>query len=108
MILFTYKTLGGKIQAIYHRNLTYQKEISNGFYKEVLENKQINSLTGLRRIGKTTLMKQVIANLLKKGANPKTIIYFLLTSQLFKKTLIHWKQLLIFLPKKLSFKILIG
>lgn len=53
-----------------------KRDFFNRFYQEIIQIKQINSLTGLRRIGKTTLIKQAIANLLKNRVNPKTIIYF--------------------------------
>lgn len=33
-------------------------------------------LTGLRRTGKTTILRQLIANLIKKRENPKRILYF--------------------------------
>jgi hypothetical protein len=53
-----------------------KRDLYDRFYQEVIQIKQINSLTGLRRIGKTTLIKQVIAKLLKNHVDPKTIIYF--------------------------------
>jgi hypothetical protein len=37
---------------------------------------QIIAFTGLRRIGKTTLMFKIIEDSIKKGFNPKNIIYF--------------------------------
>ncbi|MBM4401730.1 MAG: ATP-binding protein [Candidatus Cloacimonetes bacterium] len=33
-------------------------------------------LTGLRRTGKTTILKQLVADLLKRGENPERILYF--------------------------------
>lgn len=45
-------------------------------YKEVTGLKQIIGLTGLRRVGKSTLVKQIIASLIKEGIDPHTIIYF--------------------------------
>lgn len=33
-------------------------------------------LTGLRRTGKTTILRQLIVNLIKQGQNPKRILYF--------------------------------
>jgi uncharacterized protein len=41
-----------------------------------LDNKQILSITGIRRAGKTTIMKQLIHFLLDKEHDPKTIFYF--------------------------------
>lgn len=37
---------------------------------------QIISLTGLRRVGKSTLMYKIIEDMIAAGANPKRIIYF--------------------------------
>ena len=39
-----------------------------------LDNKQIISLTGLRRVGKTTLMKLIIKELIRKGISSKFIL----------------------------------
>lgn len=46
------------------------------FYQEVTQTKQITSLTGLRRTGKSTLLKQTIATLLNNHADPQNILYF--------------------------------
>lgn len=46
-------------------------EISGYIYK-----RQIVLFTGLRRVGKTTLMYQIIDELLRKGVNPYNILYF--------------------------------
>lgn len=45
-----------------------------------LKNKEIIFLTGLRRIGKTTLMKQTINSLLKLKVNPEDILFVNLDS----------------------------
>ena len=37
---------------------------------------QILAFTGLRRVGKTTLMLKIVADLLKSGFNPRSIVYF--------------------------------
>ncbi len=48
------------------------------FYEteEKLPLRQIIAIQGLRRVGKTTLMYQVIDSLIKKGTNPINILYF--------------------------------
>ena len=51
-----------------------------------LDNKQIISLTGLRRVGKTTLMKLIIKELIRKGLSPKSILYVSLDDYLFHKS----------------------
>ncbi len=43
--------------------------------KEEITKRQIVFLTGLRRVGKTTLMKIIIAELLKKGIKKENILY---------------------------------
>ncbi len=53
-----------------------KRAIFNSFYQDVLKTKQIISLVGLRRTGKTTLIRQVINQLLKGKTNPKNILYF--------------------------------
>lgn len=48
-------------------------------YKEILKFMhlpQMIALTGLRRVGKTTLMRKVAEDFIKKGFEPKTVIYF--------------------------------
>lgn len=48
-------------------------------YKEVqkfLGTKQVIAFTGLRRVGKTTLMLKIVSDYIKKGFDPKRIIYF--------------------------------
>lgn len=44
--------------------------------KNVFNSRQIIALTGLRRVGKTTLMKKSVADFLKKGYNGENILYF--------------------------------
>ncbi|MEM0243076.1 MAG: ATP-binding protein [Candidatus Aenigmatarchaeota archaeon] len=41
-----------------------------------LEDRQIILITGLRRVGKTKLLYQIIQHLLDKGIDPKKILYF--------------------------------
>ncbi len=48
-------------------------------YKEVkkfLDLRQITAFTGLRRVGKTTLMLKIVKDFIEKGFNPRNIIYF--------------------------------
>lgn len=44
--------------------------------EKVLENRRITILLGPRRTGKSTLLKQLIQSLIKKGVNPKSILYY--------------------------------
>ena len=50
-----------------------------------LDNKQIISLTGLRRVGKTTLMKLIIKYLIRKCVPSKLILYISLDDYLFHR-----------------------
>jgi predicted AAA+ superfamily ATPase len=48
-------------------------------YKEIvgyLQRPQIIALTGLRRVGKTTLMHKIIADEIQNGRDPRKILYF--------------------------------
>ena len=55
------------------------KPIKRYAFKHLMEQvkkRQITILTGLRRVGKTTLFFQTIDELLKKGVEPENILYF--------------------------------
>jgi len=59
-------------------------------FEKNLSNKDIIFITGLRRVGKSTLLKQFIFRLIKeKNINPKRIIYLSLDAYLFKDNSIH-------------------
>ena len=58
----------------------YLKEL-----RRYLDFKQIIILTGLRRVGKTTLMKLIIEELIVKGVDPKRILYVSLDDYLLHK-----------------------
>ena len=55
---------------VYHRKV-YEKALDT-FSKY----RQILVLAGLRRTGKTTIMYQIIENLIERGIDPKNILYF--------------------------------
>lgn len=44
--------------------------------REAVHERQVTVLTGLRRVGKTTLFHQLIQDLLQGGTEPKKILYF--------------------------------
>ncbi|PKK81692.1 MAG: hypothetical protein CVT47_01105 [Thermoplasmata archaeon HGW-Thermoplasmata-2] len=55
------------------------KDYKRKIYREIakcVEKRQIVLLKGLRRTGKTTLLFQIIQNLLDSGARPSAILYF--------------------------------
>ena len=53
--------------------------------RRYLDLKQIVILTGLRRVGKTTLMKLIIEGLISQGVSPKHILYVSLDDYLLHK-----------------------
>ncbi len=81
--IITY-TLGMK-ETLYQYNPWWEEPISLEAIKDrprilssmenLLNTKSIVILTGLRRVGKTTLLKLFIQRLIHKGANPKHIFY---------------------------------
>ncbi|MBP7284899.1 MAG: ATP-binding protein [Leptospiraceae bacterium] len=62
------------------------------FFEDIetlLSEKRILLLTGLRRVGKTSLMKLSIQHLLEKGIKPKNIFYISMDDYAFKNNTIH-------------------
>jgi len=54
----------------------FEREQIFGNLKHSLETKQVVILTGLRRVGKTTLMKQLISHLIdEQGIDPRLVFY---------------------------------
>ena len=53
--------------------------------RRYLDNKQIIFLTGLRRVGKTTLMKLIIEEIINNGISPEYVLYISLDDYLFHK-----------------------
>lgn len=54
----------------------YRRRCFNDVRKIYFDYRQILVLTGLRRVGKTTIMYQVIEELINRGIDPKSILYF--------------------------------
>ncbi|MBO3808986.1 MAG: ATP-binding protein [Candidatus Brockarchaeota archaeon] len=54
----------------------YRRKVFSEVEKTYFQYNQILILTGLRRVGKTTIIHQLIEELLKKGHDPKSILYF--------------------------------
>lgn len=84
----------------------YKRTIFDELKDLLLNYRQIVALTGLRRVGKTTLIYQLIDLLLKKGTDPKSIIYFSfdevveepmkILKEYQKLTRVNWKEEKIF------------
>lgn len=55
----------------------FKRPVFHKIYKDILSLKQIISIAGPRRVGKTTLLKQIIQSLIIDGyAKPSQIVYF--------------------------------
>lgn len=68
----------------YERGIKREKYIS--ILKTLLKNKDIVFITGIRRVGKSTILKQMIEFLItQKGINPKHICYLSLDSYAFRE-----------------------
>ncbi len=63
---------GRKIESL--KNM--QKRDAFGVVQNQMKAKQIISITGLRRVGKTVVVRQIIESLLDSGVEAKRIIYF--------------------------------
>ena len=80
----------------------YKRTIFQHVTDTFMNYRQIVILTGLRRVGKTTLMFQIIKKLIDNGVNPKNILYFsfderienpLLIFKSYEKiTKVNWKK----------------
>lgn len=75
-----------------------KRQLFSKFLSDVLETKQMISLTGLRRTGKSTLLKQVITYLLEKQP-AKKFFTFLLMNRQYKKPL-RGKEIDFLIPEK--------
>lgn len=63
-------------------------------YRDTTTLKQVISITGLRRVGKSTLLKQIIAELLKKEEKRQSIFYFSFDQPAIEETTATLEQLL--------------
>lgn len=92
--LYTFKSYRFDMEEILYQynpwweDIVFNKEIIArerylNILREYLNVKQIISLTGLRRVGKTTLMKLIIEELIRNDIDPKSILYISLDDYLF-------------------------
>ncbi len=54
---------------------SYKRELYTNVRNQYKQGNQIVSIVGMRQVGKSTLMRQVIRELLNEGVNPKAILY---------------------------------
>src|SRR3989338_8373889 len=57
-------------------NLVYKKREVYEKIQKFLPTSQILAFVGLRRVGKTTLMLKIAEDAIKRGHDPKNILYF--------------------------------
>lgn len=69
-------------EKVFEKLPSFRRPIFSRIYEDLRGLKQILSITGPRRVGKTTLIKQVIQKLLAEGASPERVIYFSLDDPL--------------------------
>ncbi len=84
----------------------YKRKIFKTIKETFFNYNQVLILTGLRRVGKTTIIYQLIEELLKRGINPKNILYFSFDERIedlvkileeySKITKVEWKEKKIF------------
>ncbi|OGG12814.1 hypothetical protein A3D77_07195 [Candidatus Gottesmanbacteria bacterium RIFCSPHIGHO2_02_FULL_39_11] len=58
-----------------YKDPSYKRELYTNICNQYKDGNQIVSIIGMRQVGKSTLMRQVIKNLLDSGVDPKTILY---------------------------------
>jgi uncharacterized protein len=54
----------------------FQRPIFGDIFRGLKGTPQIISITGPRRVGKSTIIRQMIRNLIEEGVNPREILYF--------------------------------
>ncbi len=54
----------------------FHRTIFDDIYRDLIQLPQMISVTGPRRVGKSTLLKQIIKKLIESGTNPGSIIYY--------------------------------
>ncbi|HEU4335254.1 MAG TPA: AAA family ATPase [Candidatus Eisenbacteria bacterium] len=55
---------------------SFRRPVFERIYDDIKHLKQIVSITGPRRVGKTTIVRQAIEQLLREGTDPRRILYF--------------------------------
>src|SRR3989344_7457052 len=58
-----------------YKDPSYRRELFVNVRNQIEVGSQIVSIVGMRQVGKSTLMRQVIKELLDEGVDPKTIFY---------------------------------
>lgn len=65
----------GKVGMETYHDPRYRRELFDEVLNQFLNGEQIVSVVGMRQVGKSTMMRQIIQGLLNDGVDPKNILY---------------------------------
>lgn len=75
-LLIPYNPWWENLEKAFERLPSFRRPIFDEIYKGLKETPQIISITGPRRVGKSTIIKQIVKNLIDEGVKPDKIIYY--------------------------------
>jgi len=75
-LLVPYNTWWTDISSAFSRLPLFHRPVFNDILYGLRETQQIISITGPRRVGKSTLIKQIAKQLISEGISPEKIIYY--------------------------------
>lgn len=75
-LLIPYNPWWENIDRAFERLPLFHRPIFGEIYKGLKETPQIISITGPRRVGKSTVIKQAVRSLIQEGIKPENIIYY--------------------------------
>lgn len=75
-LLIPYNPWWENLEKAFERLPSFHRPIFDEIYKGLKETPQIISITGPRRVGKSTIIKQIVKNLIGEGVKPDKIIYY--------------------------------
>lgn len=75
-LLYPYNPWWEHLDRAFERLPLFRRPIFDEIYKGLKETPQIISITGPRRVGKSTLIRQIIRELINEGIKPANIIYY--------------------------------
>jgi len=65
----------GKVGMETYHDPRYRRELFDEVLNQFLNGEQIVSVVGMRQVGKSTMMRQIIQHLLDDGVDAKNILY---------------------------------
>ncbi|MBI2470368.1 MAG: ATP-binding protein [Planctomycetes bacterium] len=75
-LLIPYNPWWENLEKAFERLPSFHRPIFDEIYKGLKETPQIISITGPRRVGKSTIIKQIVKKLIGEGVKPDKIIYY--------------------------------